>query len=386
MLRTLGWILLLLLVSFALWWWQYASRDRDGGFVSLSCPGSLTEFVDCVQDNMPRGRHGDSAFEALFRRYTLPTPPTEQQRLALSMAAQSVYRTALSDAPNCATALPPAIAHRYVVSPVLADQAHYCVLWEGWRDSVALGWGTLIVNRAPQRQLVLAVPHPLYDLDTLAQARELLVETGALALVVAGAHRYASGVSGECDAWPFAAADASHQQTGYNVLAGAVAAMPEFSELPWWVVEWHGMAPSSDANICMDPDAGRPFDVYLSAGVEPIASADTFAARLADELREAQPDWLVGSTSEPAPCDKAGTANLLGRYLNGAPTASVGSACGIPFERAVAASGRFVHIEQLQCAGGASCRDDQDVVRRAAAWVPALTRTYAELAGEGAEP
>ena len=51
------------------------------------------------------------------------------------------------------------------------------------------GWGTIVVNSEGDDTLI-EVPHPLFDIKTPMVGVELFRETGASALLIAGAHRY----------------------------------------------------------------------------------------------------------------------------------------------------------------------------------------------------
>jgi len=123
---------------------------------------------------------------------------------------------------------------------------------------------------------------------------------------------------------------------------------------------------------CYDPGRQRPLDVYISPGVA-VPAPGSFADRLTAALQERRPDWLVRSTADPVACDRAGTANLLGRRLNGAAVRPSG-ACGPHVARAPAPSGRFVHIEQALCVRG-DCANGR--IRRAELWETAVAVVYA---------
>ena len=109
---------------------------------------------------------------------------------------------------------------------------------------VERGWGTIIVD--PEgTDVIVEVPHPLFDVDTPEIGVELFEATGAKTLLLAGAHRYS---------WDDARADVAHAP-GTAFDAAHRALLPAR-----YVVQLHGFhAREGD---------GYP-DVVLSAGVAP---------------------------------------------------------------------------------------------------------------------
>jgi hypothetical protein len=245
-----------------------------------------------------------------------------------------------------------------------------------------LGWGALIVNRQPTRRLIFGVPHPLSDKHTLNQAKDLFVDLGGLALVVAGAHRRALPPQKTCSSWTYPKSDASHHPTGYFSLGRSITGVRAVVGQPWWFIELHGMRAASAGGTCFDDTQERSLNAYLSSGVAAAAIQqpnDDFSTLLAREMSDQHPNWIVKSTADALPCNKAGGANLLGRYLNGAQPRMNVSDCSSMWRPATSSAGRFVHIEQTVCVLGDNCESRAQRIRRSQAWLDAMSRVYAKL-------
>jgi hypothetical protein len=137
------------------------------------------------------------------------------------------------------------------------------------------------------------------------------------------------------------------------------------------------MADPAAGAACFDPARQRPLDVYITEGASAPLSQGGFAAALLDALRAQRPDWHVAEPGSGVPCDKGGTTNLLGRLLN-RPEANLDAAtlCAATQMPATEVTGRFVHIEQLRCAGGGRCGSDGQPIRLGQSWHAALAQAY----------
>lgn len=84
------------------------------------------------------------------------------------------------------------------------------------KKPVRRGWGLFARRVAPQNSLIIEVPHPLFDSGTPAVALDVYRTVDALALLVAGAHRYANA-DGSADA-------AHNRQTIFQAIHQAATA------------------------------------------------------------------------------------------------------------------------------------------------------------------
>jgi len=106
------------------------------------------------------------------------------------------------------------------------------------------GWGTIVVDPGGN-DLIVEVPHPLFDIDTPEVGVELFEETRAKALLLAGTHRYA---------WADERADMAHAPgTPFDAAHETLLAAR-------FVVQLHGFHARED---------DRYPDIVLSSGVAP---------------------------------------------------------------------------------------------------------------------
>ena len=209
-------------------------------------------------------------------------------------------------------------------------------------NPVTKAWGTIIYNPNWQRNLTIAVPHPLHDSKTPYEGIDFLHYMGARLFVIAGSHRCANDEASLCDGTtsacsatsqsePFKVSDMAHNDS--TVFQVVHEAMFEFSNQAWFL-NIHGHASST----CED--------VFLSNGriddpsTEMIALKDSLVIHGVDAA-------YAGDGSE---CGLTGTTDTQGRYVNGSS-----DPCG---SSNVSNSGRFFHIEQFT-----SIRASQDKYR-----------------------
>ena len=192
--------------------------------------------------------------------------------------------------------------------------------------SVEVGWGTVVVNAAPERNVAVEVPHPSFDLETHREGANLFRKTGARVLIVAGTHRCAnraasscSGTTGVCGAdGPYRQSDMAHVidapfQVTHEAFVDRYPRITAFS--------LHGNGQD------------RCETVFLSSGVEddtPQPVRDLRQALLERGVRASVP----GTSS----CPLVGSTNVQGRYTNGSP-----EPCR---QAASSATGTFIHVEQ----------------------------------------
>lgn len=209
----------------------------------------------------------------------------------------------------------------------------YFVLAESPSESpaAARGQGIAIVDPDPLRNLVLAVPHPLYDIDTPEVGVRIFQELRARALIIAGAHRCASaerspcsGRTEACGGGAYRISDAAHFPRTF--LQAAHRALIGLDPRPV-AVSLHGMV-------------SRSADAILSDGTVSPSGPDALVNRLRAGLRSR--GVRAASCNWPADGEQAlcGTTNVQGRLYNGSADPCT--------EAARASCGLFLHVEQAR--------------------------------------
>jgi len=192
--------------------------------------------------------------------------------------------------------------------------------------SVERGWGTVVVNPTPNRNLAIEVPHPVFDLDTHVQGADVFRETGARVLILAGTHRCANQSTSPCDgttsvcgsSGPYRRSDPAHF-TGSPFQGTHEVYADRFPELT--ALNLHGNGRSTCETV------------FLTSGVED----DTPSA--VSDLRQALAQRGVDAgVPESSSCPLVGSTNVQGRYTNGSDAPCT--------EAAKSATGGFIHIEQ----------------------------------------
>jgi len=270
--------------------------------------GSLRERIQSTYDAMPR-RNSEA--------FAVPTAEEHAQwrtLLAALIDTDTTAARALIDA-----SFPSYALIRFTDT---ATDRRYWLLQEV--PTVETGWGTVVIDSSPVRDLAVEVPHPYYDINTYAQGIDLFLETGARAFLMAGASRCAnrelSGCDGEttvCNG-DYPVSDVAHAvRTPFQKAHEALTdAFPDMVAL-----NLHG-------NGLSDCET-----VFLSSGVWDDTTDSVIALR--DALRDRDVEAADPMSSS---CPLVGGTNVQGRYTNGAP-----SPCT---QAAAAATGQFVHLEQ----------------------------------------
>jgi len=287
-----------------------ADRDRSIDDIAI-CEPSLREFFDMGSWNAPAA---DS------ENYDAPSP---DERRAL---ADSITAGLSGDAERARTR---AVAAQYVIC---RDPNRTALLWRPRQPSG--GGARLAVRHGPENApLIVEVPHPFFEFDTLAEGLEVFERAGARALLVSGTHRCANVASSGCDGRtavcsssrePYRESDPAHTtESSFHVMHRATTELFEQS----LALSLHGFG-----------DAG----ISISNGTTGPATAESPVARLGDSLRDEFSDTTItycndipNRTREERFC---GTTNIQGRHLNGASPACT--------EAASEATGRFIHLEQ----------------------------------------
>ncbi len=300
----------------------------------LSCPRAhtLDSLLTCIVDQ-----------SGMRDRSGVYVIPDDAQRGEFGSAARQMLQG------RCGTiALGEALASAYRVSSFtdVSTSRRYCVLMEvGDADGngkVDKGWGTFIVDNGAERELNVAIAHPLDDARTGQQGVGVFSATLSRSLLLAGSRRDLGGErtcpgEGTC-----AASDVAHNtDTMFYVVTQQLLAF--YGPREWTQLQFHGNRSCPET------------DIHLSYGVRvPLSGSDKISA-IRSALRQQQPDWLVTVFGAPGDrCALDGTTNVEGRLLND----------GAPLSQR-----RFVHIEQYM--------DDERTDRRDAEnWIAVLTQAF----------
>ena len=204
----------------------------------------------------------------------------------------------------------------------------YLVIAE--KQNNARGLGTYILRTRPRRNIVLEVPHPLFDLDTSEESARIMVETGALGLFISGTHRCANAALSPCsDAGSSACndetrvSDAAHFTR--NFFHAAHRATLELRRPPV-VLSIHGNAVES-----------LP-DVVLSAGMRQNLKETALVNRLRAALKARGVNAGSCNSSADNVSQLCGGSNVQGRLSNGSTDECT--------RNASSPSGLFLHVEQ----------------------------------------
>lgn len=287
----------------------------------------IVEWIAAYIDDLPgKGSEG----------YVAPSPA---ERAAFGLAVQHLVAGEWDAAAVQATAAGAALVH-------LSDgNAEFVGLVDD-PSLPATGRGRYLVRIGDAREVLIASPHPRFDLFTGLRAAELFVGLQARAFAVAGAHRCAnaaesgcSGKTGACGGGlaPYRVSDQAHTE------GGSFQAFHESLGVPL-AVQIHGFGSGDD-----EPE------FTISDGTKTDSDdPDHLGNRVAGALAAAVA--AAGSTKAGNSCNRTGDINLLcassntqGRWLNGVP---VSLACTTA---ATQATGAFLHLElskDLRAPGG----------------------------------
>lgn len=198
------------------------------------------------------------------------------------------------------------------------------------KSPVTLGWGLFASDADYQRDIIVAVPHPLYDSYTPQEGVNLFQYLGGRLLAMAGTHRcsndeaaFSDGTTTVCSdtdtSEEYKVSDMAHyDSTAFQI---AHESLKEVSANVY-AINLHGHANSS----CED--------VFLSNGRsdDPQTSLQTVRDSLiADSIDAAM-------TGDGSSCTLAGTTNVQGRYMNGSTNPAD--------DQPISNTGFFFHVEQ----------------------------------------
>lgn len=211
------------------------------------------------------------------------------------------------------------------------------VLLERMPGSASPYWGTIVFNTSPSRShLVVQCPHPRYDLNTGFQGIRVYQTAGARAYFVSGTHRCNGLEHSLCDGTttvcgspsaPYRCSDQAHVVDSTFQITTATMLADDSDLL---VIQPHGFNQGED-----DPD------LIISNGTRHAPTGIDYALRIRQALQVIDPSLgaKVGHV-DLSLTRLLGTTNAQGRLINASP-----DPCETP---AIAASGRFVHIEQAR--------------------------------------
>lgn len=195
-----------------------------------------------------------------------------------------------------------------------------------------LGWGLFASDPNYQRDVIIAVPHPIFDSYTPQEGVNMFQYLGARFLTMAGAHRcsndeasFSDGTTKVCSdddtSEKFKVSDmAHHDSTAFQI---AHESIKELSANVY-AINLHGHANSS----CED--------VFLSSGRDDDPKPSLQTVR--DSLIAYGVDAAM--TGDGSLCTLAGTTNVQGRFMNGSTNPGD--------DQPLSNTGFFFHVEQTQ--------------------------------------
>ncbi len=205
------------------------------------------------------------------------------------------------------------------------------------------GGGTYIFDPSMDaKDLVIQVPHPLHDSNTLAESGEFLTQARQRVTMIAGTHRNNSITETGCDG------------TFSNGDKYRISDVAHYTDTLFHATHKHLMAALPTARFvqlhgfCCSVDYGISEDVVVSEGHNSVPPMNSFA-RLWQEHIDAEvfvaDDGMGGDLTEAALYGDGAsvlgaTNNIQGRLINGV---TEGDECDTA---ALGSTGRFIHIEQ----------------------------------------
>ncbi len=186
------------------------------------------------------------------------------------------------------------------------------------------GLGTYIFAAEYERDLILQVPHPIYDEETVEEGTDILKGTNARALFISGTHRKSNTKKSPCSGNYYISDVAHFDKTFFQEAHRATLHLDKKPVS----ISIHGMSSKSKC------------DIILSDGTNLESTSDALVNRLRNEL--VNRGESVGSCNNKD--DKelnlllCGKTNVQGRLSNKSP-----NVCG---QSAKQSTGLFLHIEQ----------------------------------------
>ncbi len=278
----------------------------------VSC-SSLQEAHDAIKDLITEDDKG----------CTYDQPSTDEVNAMEGVVMNMMY----ASPGDCESITLPIIltAAGYELEEITDVGNQYCIFatvtaGNGIGNRALFPWGSVIVNLEPTAQpLSIDIPHPRNDYKTSNQGIVVFRDTNAKVYVVSGSERdtdvNAPACGGVQDQDDYYAADAAHNdQHGFHAAVLAVADYYTLNGLDHTAIQFHGIGTSSCPGV----------DAYLTHGRSsscPATGTDKINY-LRNEFLQAASAAGEGSLVATVPgdspsCDKSGTKNTQGRYLNG---------------------------------------------------------------------
>ena len=289
------------------------SLNAQSVFKPQKKEGSLFEKVKNVSQNLLKK---DSN---LFR---VPTPG---QLKAWQFITESILNNRLGDAQQMISQL--SYPYELTLFTDKDSRREYVLLEENY--PLQAGWGFFVFDLKSKSNLVLEIPHPVYDGNTEFEGIDAFLQTGAKAYILAGAHRRANKQITPCtqpkssnEDVTYPISDVAHSiETPFHAVHESIVKM-----LPNAVaVQLHGMG---ERDIC--PNA------FMSTG---SATVTTNSKRLAECLSKNGVETETYDANTTCPLNAR--SNVQGRFSNGETKN--------PCRKNVKTSpepGNFIHIEQ----------------------------------------
>jgi hypothetical protein len=295
------------------------------------------------------------------------TPPSQAEVDAFKYVVSTMLEG------NCVDiSIPPALSAHYKLTHYVDQQLYgrkYCLFWEH-RDvtgdgdyDVEKGLGTFIYNADAMNEVVVTVPHAIFEAPTLRQAVDLFQRAQTRALLLVGVHRYASLELSPCQSrlydgdWPdpskHVRSDAAHNLDTFLRVQQTVHQHYRLHKKSYYNIQLHGMGYST----C-------PQHVYVSNGSNQTTVGK--ALDLASSIAAKYPEWYVGYKGDGDADCLDGSSNTFARWAG-----DVSDICAYASHGPAVAE--FVHIEQDKY------RDPQqqiDLIRDGLKWTPSVIETF----------
>lgn len=329
---------------------QVGAMQTSSDLACVPTAYSLEELVDCITSYMPAEGSGGYI-----------TPTVDIQDDWRTVVQQMMDLTDINGCSN--VSLPDSLDDIYDVFAFsdAFDDKQYCVAMEvedaNDNHVVDRGWGTFIVNPTPERYLSIDIPHPIEDSSTNKQGIAVFKGVGAQTFIMAGSNRYANSQESPCQDGE-KVSDVAHCID--NFFFPTVVEIDEYhttAGTDHTAIQFHGM--TSDG--CPD------VNIYLTHGSADAPQSNDPIVSLKANLLAEQSSWSVAVPGESGKfCDKNGTNNVEGRYLN------IGDETQVCGSDATTYTGKFIHIEQ-------DPDSDLNEYRNPDTWIKALKNTFAPL-------
>lgn len=302
----------------------------------LACPDAKTleSLVTCIV----------SHFESFV-------PPSTTEQSAFRQVLKSMLNGACETIP-----LPLSLTGIYTTRSFKdSDTAKtYCTLVEvkdaDGNGKVDRGWGTVIVDNAPKRELNIAITHPIDDWKTEEQGIGVFKGTASRTFFLAGARRNV-GTPSMCQPdSAHSSSDAAHNTA--MMLFGATQELDAwYGSKTWHQLQFHGMSTTACPGV----------DIYITNGknLTPISGDKLLAFKT--NILSKHPTWSVTVPGDASSCGLHASTNVQGRSLNGVVEENICTTA------AKTVSQKFFSIEQTPD------------FRKATDWIDAIQVTWPAL-------